>query len=302
MLPIHFAPLQGFTEFAYRRAHAQIAGGIHTYYTPFIREEKGAARAKDIKDLLFDIQAGNSKGYHFIPQIIFKDLSEFDILVRTLEELGIREIDLNLGCPYPMQTKSGRGSGILPHPEKLEPVLKRVRELSHISFSIKMRLGLQSAEESQALIPLLNDTPLSHVTVHPRLGMQQYKGELQIENFEFFTNKLIHPIVYNGDIITVEGIHAIEERFPHLAGIMIGRGLLAHPNLACEYQTGKSEDPLPILKKIHAEVLNFYQKHIQGGDAQILEKIRTFWTYAESSKKIIKAKKLGDYLKAVDEL
>ena len=303
MLPIHFAPLQGFTEFAYRRAHAKIAGAIDTYYTPFIREEKGVARAKDLKDLLFDIQAKKFDTYHVVPQIIFKDISEFDILVHTLEDLGIREIDLNLGCPYPMQTKSGRGSGLLPHPEKLEPIFLRIGELSHISFSIKMRLGLTSTDESQALIPMLNAAPLSHVTLHPRLGIQQYKGDLLLDDFEHFASKLKHPVIFNGDITTVEGIRAIEEKYPNLAGIMIGRGLLANPNLAFEYLTGKIEDPLPTLKKIHAEIFAFYSEHLQGGGAQVLEKIRTFWTYAlPSCKKINKAKKLSDYLKAVEEL
>ena len=32
LLPIHFAPLQGYTDAAYRQAHACIFGGIDTYY------------------------------------------------------------------------------------------------------------------------------------------------------------------------------------------------------------------------------------------------------------------------------
>ncbi|MBP5246458.1 MAG: tRNA-dihydrouridine synthase family protein, partial [Fibrobacter sp.] len=273
MLPIHFAPLQGFTESAYRRAHARFARGIHTYYTPFIREEKGAARAKDLKDLTRDLQQGELENYHVVPQIIFKDLSEFEILTRTLEDLGFREIDLNMGCPYPMQTKSGRGSGLLPHPEKIAPIFKRIQELSHISFSVKMRLGLHSANESFALIPILNETPLSHVTMHPRLGEQQYKGELHLHDFENFANKLTRPLIYNGDLTTVEEILAVEKKFPSLTGIMIGRGLLARPTLAQEYATGKNLDSLAVQKQIHAEVLKDYSQHLEGGDAQILQKI-----------------------------
>ena len=33
-LPIHFAPLQGYTEAIYRNAHATVFGGVETYYTP----------------------------------------------------------------------------------------------------------------------------------------------------------------------------------------------------------------------------------------------------------------------------
>ena len=40
-LPIHFAPLQGYTEAFYRNAHAKYFGGVDTYYTPFVRLESG---------------------------------------------------------------------------------------------------------------------------------------------------------------------------------------------------------------------------------------------------------------------
>ena len=39
-LPIHFAPLQGYTEAIYRNAHDAFFGGVDTYYTPFVRLEK----------------------------------------------------------------------------------------------------------------------------------------------------------------------------------------------------------------------------------------------------------------------
>lgn len=44
-LPIHFAPLQGYTEVFYRNAHATCFGGVDTYYTPFVRLEKEVSAA-----------------------------------------------------------------------------------------------------------------------------------------------------------------------------------------------------------------------------------------------------------------
>ena len=46
LLPIHFAPLQGYTDAAYRQAHACIFGGIDTYYSPFVRVEHGESDRK----------------------------------------------------------------------------------------------------------------------------------------------------------------------------------------------------------------------------------------------------------------
>ena len=310
MLPIHFAPLQGFTESAYRLAHSKFAPGIDTYYTPFLRLEKGEVRAKDLRDLEAD------HPYHLIPQIIVRDVVEFSTLTKAVTDLGFKEIDINMGCPYPMQTKSGRGSGLLPHPEKVRDILEAITQASSagnsgsvsgapIKFSIKMRLGLESPDESLQLLPLLNEAPLAHITLHPRLGIQQYKGALDFETFNRFYSECKHPLIFNGDITDLRQIQHLESRYPNLAGIMIGRGLLANPILAAQYAGLPCETTTETLLKIHAEVLNNYARRLQG-NAQILDKLRPFWTYADLSKKtrkkIEKAKALDEYLAALNEL
>ena len=65
-LPIHFAPLQGYTEAFYRNAHATVFGGIDTYYTPFVRIEKESFRNKDVREIDF----ANNHVPHLVPQLI----------------------------------------------------------------------------------------------------------------------------------------------------------------------------------------------------------------------------------------
>ena len=304
MLPIHFAPLQGFTESAYRLAHSKFAPGIHTYYTPFLRLEKGEVRAKDLCDLQTE------HPYHLVPQIIVRDVEEFNLLTKAVTELGFQEIDINMGCPYPMQTKSGRGSGILPHPEKVREILDAIKQLSQTTasapkFSIKMRLGLNSPEECLQLLPLLNEAPLAHITLHPRVGIQQYKGALDFETFDKFYRDCKQPLIFNGDITDLEQMKFIETRYPKIAGIMIGRGLLANPVLAAQYAGLPCSSTTETLLRIHADIAADYARRLQG-NAQILDKIRPFWTYADlpkkTRKKIEKSKTLEEYLEAVNEL
>lgn len=305
MLPIHFAPLQGFTESAYRLAHSKFAPGIHTYYTPFLRLEKGEVRAKDLRDL----QAEHP--YHLIPQIIVRDVEEFNTLTKAVTELGFQEIDINMGCPYPMQTKSGRGSGILPHPEKVREILDAINQTAAKpaarapKFSIKMRLGLTSPEECLQLLPLLNSAPLAHITLHPRVGIQQYKGALDFDTFNKFYSECKLPLIFNGDITDLKQMNFIETRYPKLAGIMIGRGLLANPVLAAQYAGLPCGTAIETLLKIHADVAADYARRLQG-NAQILDKIRPFWTYADlpkkTRKKIEKSRTFEEYLEAVNEL
>ena len=115
-------------------------------------------------------------------------------------------------------------------------LMKATADYPDINFSVKMRLGWESKDEWRALMPILNDTPLSHITVHPRLGIEQYKKAADIETFAEFYAACKHPIIYNGDILTLEDIRRIETEYPQLKGIMIGRGLLANPALGIEYR------------------------------------------------------------------
>lgn len=365
MLPVYFAPLQGFTESAYRRAHFLHAGpkagesGIAAYYTPFLRVEKGAAREKDLRDLQQDLEFIKSQQsnichcenadysssddeaphfYNVVPQVICKDAAEFRILVDDIQkpkkDCGFAadevfpQIDINMGCPFPMQAKSGRGSGILPRVDAVREILQEVARRSGqqtdaaLTFSVKMRLGYTSPDECLALLPLLNETPLAHITMHPRTGIQQYRGALNFAAFEAFYSQCRHPVIFNGDVTSLSDIQAIERRFPNLKGIMIGRGLLANPALAVQFQAQSpaqsQTSTLSALLKIHDSILDNYRKRLQG-DAQILDKLRPFWTYpAEAAqtqpqnsesilpkriiKKIAKARNLSEYLDAVNDL
>ncbi|MBR6620988.1 MAG: tRNA-dihydrouridine synthase family protein [Bacteroides sp.] len=305
-MPIHFAPLQGYTDDAYRRIHHQLIGGICTYYTPFVRMEAGGVRSKDMRD----IRPEFNEGVPVVPQIILKSMKEFEYLVGIVEEKGYTRIDLNLGCPFPMQAKHGRGSGLLAHTDIIADMAQSIASKKHLQFSVKMRLGWEDADEWRPVLDILNETPLQQITLHPRIGTQQYKGALDMQAFEACYQACKHPLVYNGDITSVADIHRIEQAYPQLAGIMIGRGLLARPSLAIEYASGKEqtwEERRDTLLEMHSQLQAHYEP-ILNSEAQLHNKLRTFWEYMENElgrkpyKKIMKSGNLRNYLKAVREL
>ena len=160
LLPIHFAPLQGYTDAAYRQAHACIFGGIDTYYSPFVRVEHGEIRRKDIRD----INPENNRNIHLIPQLIAPQPSTLEQIVSLFIEHNYQEADINLGCPFPMLAKRHNGAGMLPYPEEIKELLTAATEkYPQIRFSVKLRLGWENANECLALLPLLNTLPLSHI-------------------------------------------------------------------------------------------------------------------------------------------
>ena len=305
-IPIHFAPLQGYTDDVYRRIHHQLIGGIDTYYTPFVRMEGGGVRSKDMRD----IRPEFNEGVPVVPQIIVKSMKEFDYLTAVIEEKGYKRMDINMGCPFPMQAKHGRGAGLLAHTDIIEEIAKAICGKPHISFSVKMRLGWEDKDEWRPVLDILNSIPLHQITLHPRIGTQQYKGEVSMEAFEEFYGLCKHPLVYNGNITTLSHIKVLEEKYPKLAGIMIGRGLLARPSLAMEYTQGKelSEDAHKRLLHNFHDRLKAHYETTANSDAQLQAHLRLFWEYMEEElgrklyKKLMKAGNLKNYLAAVREV
>ncbi len=289
-LPIHFAPLQGYTDVIYRNAHAACFGGINAYYTPFVRLEKGTFRHRDVRG----IEPGNNQVPHLIPQLIAPTAEKAEKILSLFIEKGYKEADINMGCPFPILAKRHNGSGILPYPEEVKALLSLITKYPQINFSIKMRLGWEDPEECLKLAPIINELPLRQVVMHPRLGKQQYKGEVDLKAFEAFQHVCKHPLIYNGDINHIEDIHRIQEQFPGLAGMMIGRGLLANPALAWEYQQNRTlefDEMKEKIQSMHTYVYEEYIEQLKGGDLQILNKMKAFWEYLlpNADRKLLKA-------------
>lgn len=303
---IYFAPLQGYTDAVFRKAHQSVAGGVDCYYTPFVRCEKGAVRNKDLRDIAPD----NNAGVPVVPQIIFSGRDEFCFLSDRIQQLGWNRIGLNMGCPFPLQVRGGRGSGILSNVAEVEAVLREAAFRPEVQYSVKMRLGHTSPEEAIRLLPLLDEAPLAHIALHPRLGVEQYKGRPRMDDFAYFYEHSRHPLVYNGDISSPSQIVDLESRFPNLKGVMIGRGLLADPLLARAYkeqteytQTQRRE----AIYALHDSVLNHALRVLQG-DSQVLARMQSFWDYLEGSidkkpyKQLRKCGTLKNYLSIYQSL
>ncbi len=305
-IKIFAAPLQGFTEAAWRNAHEAVFGGVDAYYTPFVRLEKGEIRNKDRKE----VSCERNKVAHLIPQVIASAPEELTALVDFLVAQGYREVDLNMGCPFPPVAHRKMGSGLLPYPERVEALLEALRAYPDTTFSVKMRLGWQEPDEWRTVLPLLNRSAVKQITLHPRVGRQQYKGEVNMEEFASFYESCEVPLVYNGDLHSVEELKQVAACFPRLSGLMIGRGLLANPSVAVAFREGhewQQEELYRRVSEMHDRILAAYGQSLEGGEAQLLQKMKTLWEYLlpdmdkKARKQLLKCSRLDAYLRAVKE-
>lgn len=284
------APLQGLTEVAWRSVHYRMFGsaqGDVEYFTPFIRVEKGMVRARDLRDFTSEL----NRGMNVTPQIIFRDVEEWKLLVDTLAESGATRIDMNMGCPFPPQVRKGRGAGLLARRDILAEIADAMEEYSgSIEFSVKMRLGIKDPCDALKLHDVLNSMPLRHVTVHPRTAIQQYKGELLPDEMDAFASKLNHPVIYNGEISTPADIKGLSSVY---SGVMVGRGLLARPSIFAELRSGHEVTPAKQeadWQELLMGVASELEKRLCG-EAQLRDKMKPYWEYAPVSmdRKAVKA-------------
>ncbi|MDE5551814.1 MAG: tRNA-dihydrouridine synthase, partial [Muribaculaceae bacterium] len=168
----YFAPVQGHTDAAYRQVHSEIYGNNTEYFTPFLRLEKDELRKKDLKDA----QAALVPEPSTLPQVIFRDFNELSKLVNILKDSGHGRININMGCPFPLQTARGRGAATIARKECVDAVADVISKNPDILFSVKMRLGFKDENEWRYLIDVLNSLTLDHVAVHPRIATDQYSG------------------------------------------------------------------------------------------------------------------------------
>jgi tRNA-dihydrouridine synthase len=120
---ISFAPMQGYTDAAYRLALHSCIGGVDKYYAPYLKyENDGRIKSKYINDIAPEF----NKGFELVPQILTKQINEFEDTIDRVKQLGYTELNWNLGCPYPMVTNKKLRAGLLPHPEIIETLLDAV--------------------------------------------------------------------------------------------------------------------------------------------------------------------------------
>ena len=224
----YLAPMEGITTHIYRRTYHKYFRPMDKYFTPFLTPHtKRELNTREKKDILPEHNAG----LYVVPQILSNQAEGFIKTALKLKEYGYREVNLNLGCPAGTVTAKGKGSGMLRDLAKVDAFLDGVFSHAEGPVSVKTRLGVEKPEEFAAILEIYSRYPISELTIHPRVMRQQYRGQADRAAFAAALPRCTMPVCYNGDVTTAAQLHALEEEFPALSGIMVGRGLIADPAL-----------------------------------------------------------------------
>ncbi|TRX63185.1 tRNA-dihydrouridine synthase family protein [Carboxylicivirga sp. M1479] len=228
-MKFYLAPLQSYTTSFYRLAHALSYGQMDKYFTPFF-EDTGILPPAIIPET--ELLPHLNQGLKVIPQVATNRANFLLDFAQQMKFKGFDEINLNMGCPFPMLVKRQKGGGLLNEPELVKQVLDEYfNSTSPLKLSVKIRIGLDNTSQGEAIVRLLNNFPMQEIIVHPRLVTQKYTGLVDWEFYQHLSTLSKHTLMANGDINSLSDFTQLKQLFPDLQAVMLGRGILTKPGL-----------------------------------------------------------------------
>jgi tRNA-dihydrouridine synthase len=268
---LYLAPIKGITDTILRNALQKHWGGFDEAVAPFF--DLPSAEKFDEK-LLSDIILENQTTV-VIPQIITKSPSQAKQLTKKLIEMGHKKVNLNFSCPFEVVTKKNRGSILMKNPYLIKQIVEAVNELP-VKLSIKIRLGYDDFSQAKVLLDTLKYNEISKVFLHARLAEQFYKGDVNLKEFSLINSNF--PIVYNGDINSLEAFQKVVSFLPQQDEFMIGRGAISNPAIF-NIIKGKQYSDDEYSEIFRAMLLDIVENYREKIGEFALSQMKALWKY-----------------------
>jgi len=248
-MQIALAPMEGLVDDILRDVLTRV-GGIDWCVTEFIRVSERLMPAHYFYKYASEFHKGakTDAGTPLHLQLLGSDPACLAENAAFACELGAPVVDLNFGCPAKTVNRSRGGAVLLKEPELLHSILEHVRRgvPKHIPVTAKMRLGFDNTDLALDCARALADGGAERIVVHARTKVDGYKPPAHWEWIARIQDVVKVPVVANGEIWTVDDWRRCRE-ICGARDIMIGRGLVARPDLARQIaaaQAGKEVVPM----------------------------------------------------------
>ena len=243
------APMQGVTDLPFLRLMAGY-DGADLYFTEYFRVYATSRLSKRVLKSVTE----NPTGRPVIPQMIGNDIPALVRTARELQAYPVAAVDLNLGCPAPVVYRKGAGGGLLREPQRVDAILGALRDAVKTRFTVKTRLGFDSAEVFSELLPIFAKHSLDLLTVHARTVKEMYRSEVRYDFIARAAAELPCPVLANGNVYSAQKAADVLQR-TGARGLMIGRGAIRNPWLFRQIRQHQRGEPLFVPRG--AEVLAY---------------------------------------------
>ena len=246
------APMQDVTDLPFWRLLVQY-GGADVYFTEYFRVH---ATSNLDPNILKSI-THNPTNRPVIAQMIGNDIPALVRTARELQQYPIVAVDLNLGCPAPVGYRKCAGGGLLRDPKHVDAILGALRDAVRIEFTVKTRIGFESPQVFDELLPIFRKHSLDLLTVHGRTVKEMYRSEVHYEFIARAVAEVGCPVLANGNIYSAQKANEVLET-TGARGLMIGRGAIRNPWLFEQIRQDRRGEPVAypsgedVLEYIHA--------------------------------------------------
>ena len=214
-------PLDGITDSPFRLLVREFSTQELLYtemrHVGCISHDRGAAKALKFQQierpLSYQIAANKIE---LIPPAIEKILAA-----------GVDIIDLNVGCPANNVIGSGSGSALMADIPRLTTILKTLRALIPIPFTIKIRAGFKCINAIE-VAKIAQDCGVDALAIHPRLQSQKFEGRPNYVLVAEVKKALTIPVIVSGGVVNWATARMIYEN-TGVDGFLIGRSIWARP-------------------------------------------------------------------------
>ena len=258
---LSLAPMQDVTTLQFMRVIARY-GGPDVYWTEFFRVHGDSKPEKWILKSITE----NPTGRPVVAQLIGNDIPALVRNAKLLQKYPVAAIDLNLGCPAPVVYRKCAGGGLLREPDKIDAILGALRDAVTVPFTVKTRVGFQSVDEFDELLPVFAKHPIDLLTVHARTVKQMYRPGVRYDLIARAARELKYPVMANGNV------HGPAQAGQLLAetgarGLMIGRGAIRNPWLfdQIRQQLRGESIKLPTGRAVLAYIRELWENEITPG-------------------------------------
>lgn len=226
--------MEGVVDYTMRDLLTQV-GGIDYCVTEFLRVSDSVLPAKVFRRLCPELNNGGKtiSGTPVILQLLGSDPSVLAGNARKGAKIGAPGIDLNFGCPAKTVNKSKGGAVLLDTPELIYDIVKAVREAvpAEVPVSAKMRLGNKDKSLALENAHAIADAGADSMAVHARTKLEGYRPPAHWEWIARIREAVNIPVVANGEVWNWDDYQRCRE-VSGCDNVMIGRGLIARPDLA----------------------------------------------------------------------
>ena len=244
---IILAPMEGVVDHLMREMLTEI-GGFDLCITEFVRVVDQLLPKRVFTRLCPELlQGGKTRaGTPVRVQLLGQEPQWLAENALRAVELGSPGVDLNFGCPAKTVNKSKGGAVLLRETEQLYRIMQAVRAAVPAQFPVtaKMRLGYEDTSLTLDNARALAAGGASELTVHARTKTDGYRPPAYWPWIAKIRQVVTIPVIANGEIWQPEHARLCREQSGS-TDIMLGRGVLAQPNLALRIAQGGDALPWP---------------------------------------------------------